>query len=97
MYLQNRAEMLFLPSQVLQEYVRLVEDVETRLNLATKYKCHDVVIEVGPCCVCEDMGQEPAFSPWLSCSAVCPCCHVSVQFVYCCGLGAVIQFPVEAK
>ncbi|NXA06144.1 SPE39 protein, partial [Sapayoa aenigma] len=33
------------PVQVLQEYVRLVEDVETRLNLATKYKCHDVVIE----------------------------------------------------
>ncbi|NWS42985.1 SPE39 protein, partial [Probosciger aterrimus] len=28
-----------------QEYVRLVEDVETRLSLATKYKCHDVVIE----------------------------------------------------
>ncbi|KAF1661384.1 hypothetical protein FQA23_0000179, partial [Aptenodytes patagonicus] len=33
------------PVQVLQEYVRLVEDVETQLNLATKYKCHDVVIE----------------------------------------------------
>ncbi|NXJ88215.1 SPE39 protein, partial [Corythaixoides concolor] len=33
------------PVQVLQEYVRLVEDVETRLNLATKYKCHDVAIE----------------------------------------------------
>ncbi|KAM6360059.1 spermatogenesis-defective protein 39 homolog isoform 3-T4 [Alca torda] len=33
------------PVQVLQEYVRLVEDVETRLNLGTKYKCHDVVIE----------------------------------------------------
>ncbi|NXG74036.1 SPE39 protein, partial [Baryphthengus martii] len=33
------------PVQVLQEYVRLVEDVETRLNLATKYKCHNVVIE----------------------------------------------------
>ncbi|NXD70361.1 SPE39 protein, partial [Eolophus roseicapillus] len=33
------------PVQVLQEYVRLVEDVETRLSLATKYKCHDVVIE----------------------------------------------------
>lgn len=55
--------MLFLLSQVLQEYVRLVEDVETRLNLATKYKCHDVVIEVGPCCVCEEVEQEPAFSP----------------------------------
>uniref|UniRef100_A0A8C9FHQ8 Spermatogenesis-defective protein 39 homolog n=1 Tax=Pavo cristatus TaxID=9049 RepID=A0A8C9FHQ8_PAVCR len=33
------------PVQVLQEYVRLVDDVETRLNLATKYKCHDVVID----------------------------------------------------
>nr|XP_042714489.1 spermatogenesis-defective protein 39 homolog isoform X3 [Chrysemys picta bellii] len=33
------------PVQVLQEYVRLVEDVETRLNLAMKYKCHDVVID----------------------------------------------------
>uniref|UniRef100_A0A8C6ZHC3 Spermatogenesis-defective protein 39 homolog n=1 Tax=Nothoprocta perdicaria TaxID=30464 RepID=A0A8C6ZHC3_NOTPE len=33
------------PVQVLQEYVCLVEDVETRLNLATKYKCHDVVID----------------------------------------------------
>uniref|UniRef100_A0A8B9P8W6 Spermatogenesis-defective protein 39 homolog n=1 Tax=Apteryx owenii TaxID=8824 RepID=A0A8B9P8W6_APTOW len=33
------------PVQVLQEYVRLVEDVETQLNLATKYKCHDVVID----------------------------------------------------
>ncbi|XP_030341205.1 spermatogenesis-defective protein 39 homolog isoform X2 [Strigops habroptila] len=33
------------PVQVLQEYVCLVEDVETRLSLATKYKCHDVVIE----------------------------------------------------
>ncbi|XP_028574437.2 spermatogenesis-defective protein 39 homolog isoform X2 [Podarcis muralis] len=33
------------PVQVLQEYVRLVEDVETKLNLAMKYKCHDVVID----------------------------------------------------
>ncbi|XP_068110573.1 spermatogenesis-defective protein 39 homolog [Hyperolius riggenbachi] len=33
------------PAQVLQEYVRLVEDVETRISLATKYKCHDVVID----------------------------------------------------
>ncbi|XP_019334414.1 spermatogenesis-defective protein 39 homolog isoform X2 [Alligator mississippiensis] len=33
------------PVQVVQEYVRLVEDVDTRLNLATKYKCHDVVID----------------------------------------------------
>ncbi|XP_019407628.1 PREDICTED: spermatogenesis-defective protein 39 homolog isoform X2 [Crocodylus porosus] len=33
------------PVQVLQEYVRLVEDVDMRLNLATKYKCHDVVID----------------------------------------------------
>ncbi|XP_026568221.1 spermatogenesis-defective protein 39 homolog isoform X2 [Pseudonaja textilis] len=33
------------PVQVLQEYVRLIENVETKLNLATKYKCHDVVID----------------------------------------------------
>ncbi|XP_053553341.1 spermatogenesis-defective protein 39 homolog [Bombina bombina] len=33
------------PIQVLQEYVRLVEDTETRINLGTKYKCHDVVID----------------------------------------------------
>uniref|UniRef100_A0A8D0GQN3 Spermatogenesis-defective protein 39 homolog n=1 Tax=Sphenodon punctatus TaxID=8508 RepID=A0A8D0GQN3_SPHPU len=33
------------PVQVLQEYVRLVEDVDTKLNLATKYKCHDVVVD----------------------------------------------------
>ncbi|XP_063146238.1 spermatogenesis-defective protein 39 homolog isoform X2 [Candoia aspera] len=33
------------PVQVLQEYVRLVEDIETKLNLALKYKCHDVVID----------------------------------------------------
>ncbi|XP_032997945.1 spermatogenesis-defective protein 39 homolog isoform X3 [Lacerta agilis] len=33
------------PVQVLQDYVRLVEDVETKLNLAMKYKCHDVVID----------------------------------------------------
>ncbi|KAM9060748.1 spermatogenesis-defective protein 39 homolog isoform 3-T3 [Sarcophilus harrisii] len=33
------------PVQVLQEYIRLVEDVDTKLNLATKFKCHDVVIE----------------------------------------------------
>lgn len=33
------------PVQILQEYVRLVEDVETKLNLAVKYKCHDVVID----------------------------------------------------
>ncbi|KAJ7395750.1 Spermatogenesis-defective protein 39 like protein [Pitangus sulphuratus] len=44
-YLQKGAETFFHLGQVLQEYVRLVEDVETRLNLATKYKCHDVVIE----------------------------------------------------
>lgn len=48
-YLQKGAETVFCLSQVLQEYVRLVEDVETRLNLATKYKCHDVVIEVDSC------------------------------------------------
>ncbi|PIO22999.1 hypothetical protein AB205_0164930, partial [Aquarana catesbeiana] len=34
------------PVQVLQEYIRLVEDVETRISLGTKYKCHDVVIDV---------------------------------------------------
>ncbi|KAM4014574.1 LOW QUALITY PROTEIN: spermatogenesis-defective protein 39 homolog [Anomaloglossus baeobatrachus] len=33
------------PSQILQDYIRLVEDVETRISLATKYKCHDVVID----------------------------------------------------
>ncbi|MXQ96632.1 hypothetical protein E5288_WYG022005 [Bos mutus] len=33
------------PVQVLQEYVNLVEDVDTKLNLATKFKCHDVVID----------------------------------------------------
>ncbi|XP_054828530.1 spermatogenesis-defective protein 39 homolog [Eublepharis macularius] len=33
------------PVQVLQDYVRLVEDVETKLNFAMKYKCHDVVID----------------------------------------------------
>ncbi|KAB1277667.1 Spermatogenesis-defective protein 39-like protein [Camelus dromedarius] len=34
----------FFP-QILQEYVNLVEDVDTKLNLATKFKCHDVVID----------------------------------------------------
>ncbi|KAF3830973.1 hypothetical protein GH733_002211, partial [Mirounga leonina] len=33
------------PVQILQEYVNLVEDVDTKLNLATKFKCHDVVID----------------------------------------------------
>ncbi|XP_073443368.1 spermatogenesis-defective protein 39 homolog isoform X4 [Dendrobates tinctorius] len=33
------------PAQVLQDYTRLVEDAETRISLATKYKCHDVVID----------------------------------------------------
>lgn len=37
----------FFP-QILQEYVNLVEDVDTKLNLATKFKCHDVVIDVSP-------------------------------------------------
>lgn len=54
---------VFFPLQVLQEYVRLVEDVETRLNLATKYKCHDVVIDVSLSCMCEEGGQKPAFFP----------------------------------
>lgn len=33
------------PAQILQVYIRLVEDAETRISLATKYKCHDVVID----------------------------------------------------
>lgn len=33
------------PVQILQEYVNLVEDVDTKLNLATKFKCHDLVID----------------------------------------------------
>ncbi|MBN3312638.1 SPE39 protein, partial [Atractosteus spatula] len=33
------------PIQVLQEYVRLVDDPEMKLSLAQKYKCHDVVID----------------------------------------------------
>lgn len=33
------------PAQILQDYIRLVEDTETRISLATKYKCHDVVID----------------------------------------------------
>lgn len=33
------------PVQILQDYVSLVEDVDTKLNLATKLKCHDVVID----------------------------------------------------
>ncbi|XP_053330608.1 spermatogenesis-defective protein 39 homolog [Spea bombifrons] len=33
------------PTQVVQDYVRLVEDSETRLALGSKYKCHDVVID----------------------------------------------------
>ncbi|KAM5129889.1 spermatogenesis-defective protein 39 homolog isoform 2-T3 [Mantella aurantiaca] len=33
------------PVQILQEYIRLVEDVETKISLGTKYKCHDVVID----------------------------------------------------
>ncbi|XP_077366445.1 spermatogenesis-defective protein 39 homolog isoform X8 [Festucalex cinctus] len=32
------------PAQVLQEYVSLVEDGETRMSLAHKHKCHDLVI-----------------------------------------------------
>lgn len=38
----------YFSSQILQEYVNLVEDVDTKLNLATKFKCHDVVIDVSP-------------------------------------------------
>ncbi|XP_077442893.1 spermatogenesis-defective protein 39 homolog isoform X2 [Stigmatopora argus] len=33
------------PSHVLQDYVGLVEDVDARLALARKHKCHDLVIE----------------------------------------------------
>lgn len=33
------------PAQILQDYIRLVEDAETRISLATKYKCHNVVID----------------------------------------------------
>lgn len=36
----------YLFPQILQEYVNLVEDVDTKLNLAIKFKCHDVVIDV---------------------------------------------------
>lgn len=41
-----------LLTKVLQVYVCLVEDVETKLNLAVKYKCHDVVIDVSLCYTC---------------------------------------------
>ncbi|RXM91322.1 Spermatogenesis-defective protein 39-like [Acipenser ruthenus] len=34
------------PVQVLQEYVCLVDDTDLKLNLASKYKCHDVIIDV---------------------------------------------------
>ncbi|KAK6466219.1 spermatogenesis-defective protein 39-like protein [Huso huso] len=33
------------PVQVLQEYVCLVDDTDLKLNLASKYKCHDVIID----------------------------------------------------
>ncbi|CAH2328467.1 spermatogenesis-defective 39 homolog [Pelobates cultripes] len=33
------------PAQVLQDYIRLVEDAETKVALATRYKCHEVVID----------------------------------------------------
>ncbi|KAM6906671.1 spermatogenesis-defective protein 39 homolog isoform 2-T3 [Lycodopsis pacificus] len=32
------------PTQVLQDYVALVDDAELRISLAQKYKCHDIVI-----------------------------------------------------
>lgn len=32
------------PTQVLQEYVGLVDDPEVRISLAQKHKCHDIVI-----------------------------------------------------
>uniref|UniRef100_A0A4W3JLH8 Spermatogenesis-defective protein 39 homolog n=1 Tax=Callorhinchus milii TaxID=7868 RepID=A0A4W3JLH8_CALMI len=33
------------PVKILQEYIALVDNPELKLNLATKYKCHDIVIE----------------------------------------------------
>ncbi|XP_043930622.1 spermatogenesis-defective protein 39 homolog [Protopterus annectens] len=33
------------PVEVLHEYIRLVDDVELKLNLAIRNKCHDVVID----------------------------------------------------
>ncbi|XP_061562945.1 spermatogenesis-defective protein 39 homolog [Cololabis saira] len=32
------------PTQVLQDYVGLIDDAETRISLAQKHKCHDIVI-----------------------------------------------------
>ncbi|XP_069028760.1 spermatogenesis-defective protein 39 homolog [Embiotoca jacksoni] len=32
------------PTQVLQEYVGLIDDADTRISLAQKHKCHDIVI-----------------------------------------------------
>ncbi|GAA6230884.1 spermatogenesis-defective protein 39 homolog [Lates japonicus] len=32
------------PTQVLQEYVGLVDDAELRISLAQKHKCHDIII-----------------------------------------------------
>ncbi|XP_067847161.1 spermatogenesis-defective protein 39 homolog [Heptranchias perlo] len=33
------------PVEVIQEYVALVDNTELKLNLATKYKCHNIVID----------------------------------------------------
>ncbi|XP_063804300.1 spermatogenesis-defective protein 39 homolog isoform X2 [Pseudophryne corroboree] len=33
------------PTQILQDYIRLVEDAESRISLGIKYKCHDVVVD----------------------------------------------------
>ncbi|KAL7888169.1 hypothetical protein AOLI_G00031430 [Acnodon oligacanthus] len=33
------------PVQVLQEYMKLIDDPELKLSLAQKYKCHDIVID----------------------------------------------------
>ncbi|XP_078418214.1 LOW QUALITY PROTEIN: spermatogenesis-defective protein 39 homolog [Cetorhinus maximus] len=33
------------PVEVVQEYVALVDNTELKLNLATKYKCHNIVID----------------------------------------------------
>lgn len=35
-------------SQVLQEYLCLVDDTELKIGLAQKYKCHGVIINVSP-------------------------------------------------
>uniref|UniRef100_A0A8C4TLX0 Spermatogenesis-defective protein 39 homolog n=1 Tax=Erpetoichthys calabaricus TaxID=27687 RepID=A0A8C4TLX0_ERPCA len=46
------------PDTVIQEYICLVDDTDLKLNLAMKYKCHDIIINVSTdfgcfMCVCE--------------------------------------------